>query len=204
MPAFHRALFETTDTSVVVLNIGGISNISVLHPDNPVVGYDTGPGNMLMDAWIFAQQGKKYDHNAEFALSGKVNNALLTQLLEEPYLALSPPKSTGRELFNLEWLYAQLAHLTEQPEIAPCDVQATLTEFTAVSITNEVLKYAYGVQPQLLVCGGGACNPLPLQRLRQLLPNWSVDTTSVSPTPVYKMMQQTLIDHLGKSPLSCQ
>ncbi|SON50524.1 anhydro-N-acetylmuramic acid kinase [Vibrio tapetis] len=178
VPAFHRALFEAKDASVVVLNIGGISNISVLHPNKPVIGYDTGPGNMLMDAWIYAQQGKKYDHNAEFALSGQVNNALINQLLEESYLSLSAPKSTGRELFNLEWLHAQLARFSTQQELASCDVQATLTEFTAVSITNEVRKYACGVQPQLLVCGGGACNPLLMQRLQQLLPEWLVDITS--------------------------
>jgi len=178
VPAFHRALFEAQDASVVVLNIGGISNISVLHPDNPLVGYDTGPGNMLMDAWINAQQGKKYDHNAEFALSGNVNSALLNQFLEVPYLSLSPPKSTGRELFNLDWLNAQLTHFAAQPNLTPCDIQATLTEFTAVSIANEVHKYAHGIQPELLVCGGGACNPLLMQRLQQLLPDWLVDTTS--------------------------
>ncbi len=178
VPAFHRALFEVKDASVVVLNIGGISNISVLQPNTPVTGYDTGPGNMLMDAWIYSQQGKKYDHNAEFALSGQVNNALLNLLLEEPYFSLSAPKSTGRELFNLDWLQTQLTQFSAKTQLASCDVQATLAEFTAVSIANEVLKYAHGPQPQLLVCGGGACNPLLMKRLQQRLPDWSVNTTS--------------------------
>jgi len=174
VPAFHRAIFSASEASVVVLNIGGIANISVLRPNQAVIGYDTGPGNMLMDAWIETKQGKKYDHNGEFALSGTVSEALLQQLLNDPYFALPAPKSTGRELFNLAWLQTHLSHFS----LSDADVQATLAEFSAQTITNEVIKYQCGLTPQLMVCGGGACNPVLMRRLAEKLPDWHVTTTS--------------------------
>lgn len=174
VPAFHQAIFSAEEASVVVLNIGGIANISVLRPNQAVLGYDTGPGNMLMDAWVEAKLGKKYDYNGEFALSGKVNIGLLKQLLSEPYLAMPAPKSTGRELFNLAWLQAHLG----QHSLTDADVQATLAEFSAQTIADQVSKFHSGTNPQLLVCGGGACNPLLMQRLADKLPSWHVATTS--------------------------
>ncbi|MFM2599189.1 anhydro-N-acetylmuramic acid kinase [Vibrio fortis] len=175
VPAFHRTIFEAKESSVVVLNIGGISNISVLQPDKPTLGYDTGPGNMLMDAWINKHCGKKYDQDGEFARSGQVNSALLNSLLEEAYLAELPPKSTGRELFNLPWLENKLKAL---PEISEPDVQRTLCEYSAITITNEVVKHQSGSSPALYVCGGGVRNPLLMDRLAKMLPDWQVSSTS--------------------------
>ena len=175
VPAFHQCLFQSTDSSVVVLNIGGIANISVLRPNQKVIGYDTGPGNMLMDAWTQKHRGKKYDDGALFAKQGIVNQALLNDLLSEAYFARQAPKSTGRELFNLPWLERKLlVHtLSEQ------DVQRTLCEYTAITIANDVARYAQGNTPELLVCGGGVHNPLLMQRLAQLLPNWVVNSTQI-------------------------
>ena len=175
VPAFHHTIFHPQDSSVVVLNIGGISNISVLRPNQPTLGYDTGPGNMLMDAWVDKHTGEKFDRDAQFALKGQLNQALLDQLLNESYLSQMPPKSTGRELFNLPWLEQQL---TEFKDLAVEDVQRTLCEYTALTIANEVETYRLGNQPALYVCGGGTRNPLLMKRLAELLPSWEVDSTT--------------------------
>ncbi|MDG3088940.1 anhydro-N-acetylmuramic acid kinase [Vibrio hannami] len=175
VPAFHHTIFKPEDSSVVVLNIGGIANISVMRPDKPTLGYDTGPGNMLMDAWIDNKQGKKFDKNGELARSGKYINKLLDKLMDDDYFALEPPKSTGRELFNLPWLINQLDSFEHGFE--PQDIQATLAEFTALTICREVNKYCYGSSPELLVCGGGARNQFLMERLTKLLPEWLVATT---------------------------
>ena len=129
VPAFHHALLTHPVERRMVLNIGGIANLSLLLPGLPVRGFDTGPGNMLMDAWIWRNHAKAYDKDAEWAMQGTVNQALLQQLLAEPYFARPAPKSTGRELFNLGWLEHQLSL---QPEIPAVDVQATLAELTAI------------------------------------------------------------------------
>lgn len=175
VPAFHHTIFHPRDSSVVVLNIGGISNISVLRPNQPTLGYDTGPGNMLMDAWVDKHTGEKFDRDALFALKGQLNQALLEQLLNESYLSKMPPKSTGRELFNLPWLEQQL---TEFKDLAAEDVQCTLCEYTALTIANEVETYRLGNQPALYVCGGGTRNPLLMKRLSELLPGWEVESTT--------------------------
>ncbi|USD50474.1 anhydro-N-acetylmuramic acid kinase [Vibrio sp. SCSIO 43153] len=173
VPAFHKNIFAMQDSTTVVLNIGGIANISVLHPEQAVIGYDTGPGNTLMDAWCEQHTGQAFDKDARFALQGNSDAALLTQLLAEPYLSMSAPKSTGRELFNIDWLHQQLAHHNTSAQ----DVQRTLCEYSAKTIASEVEKFTYGEKPQLLVCGGGAKNPLLMQRLAALLPQWQVATT---------------------------
>ncbi|UTV28455.1 anhydro-N-acetylmuramic acid kinase [Photobacterium atrarenae] len=174
VPAFHKTIFHATDSSVVVLNIGGIANISVLRPDAPVLGYDTGPGNMLMDAWCYQHTGEKFDRDAAFARQGEMDQALLAKLMQEPYFAMPAPKSTGRELFNLPWLAQHLAEMA----VSAVDVQRTLCEFTAVTIADEVRRYQAGPSPELLVCGGGAHNPLLMERLAQLLTDWQVAPTS--------------------------
>ncbi len=183
VPAFHQHVLAKPDRTRVALNIGGISNISVLVPGKAPVGYDTGPGNMLMDAWIFSHKGKQFDKDAEWAKSGKVNNALLTKLLSEPYFQQPYPKSTGRELFNLQWLES---FITGQ-DILPEDIQATLAELTAQTIANEVSNFSSqdtgSVQDELLVCGGGARNPLLMQRLAALLPGWDVKSTDEAGVP---------------------
>ncbi len=175
VPAFHQAIFGSSNRLTVVLNIGGISNISVLNPHQPTIGYDVGAGNTLMDSWIEKHQGKRYDKNGEWAMSGEVDEALLAELLNEPFFAKAPPKSTGRELFNLSWLAKKLQNFTA---CKPEDVQRTLAEFTAQSIANELVRLENTLPCLLLVCGGGARNPLLMARLSALLPNWNVTITN--------------------------
>lgn len=173
VPAFHQALFAQQAHSVVVLNIGGIANISVLMPEQPVIGYDTGPGNVLMDLWCQRHRQQAYDAQGHWAMAGQVNPALLASLKSDPYFARPAPKSTGREWFNLAWLSQ---HSLCQ-SIATQDVQRTLCEFSAQTIADQVALYAKGDQPELLVCGGGAQNNLLMQRLHALLPTWQVAST---------------------------
>lgn len=182
VPAFHQKLFSSTQCTRVILNIGGISNITVLEPNKAVTGFDTGPGNMLMDAWISLHQQKSYDENGNWARLGSVSSPLLTRLLSENYLQQPSPKSTGRELFNLTWLQQYLAEpAIVTLQLSACDIQATLTEYTAQTIANDVKKTGLtpSVTPnELLVCGGGAHNPILMQRLTELLPSWQVMTTA--------------------------
>lgn len=172
VPAFHHALLAHPIERRIVLNIGGIANISLLFPDKPVRGYDTGPGNMLMDAWIWRQLGKPYDKDAQWASGGKVVLPLLQNMLSDPYFAAPAPKSTGREYFNYGWLERQLAIF---PALDPRDVETTLVELTAVTISEQVLLC--GGCERLLVCGGGSRNPLLMARLSALLPGTEVTTT---------------------------
>jgi len=154
VPAFHQALFGQAGKARIVANIGGIANISVLHGDGAVTGFDTGPGNVLMDAWIARHQGKEYDADGAWAASGHVIPALLDSLLDEPYFALPAPKSTGRDLFHAAWLDARL---TPFGDAAPHDVQATLTRLTAVTLARAIADH--GPQADAVyVCGGGAYN----------------------------------------------
>ncbi|QPR27227.1 anhydro-N-acetylmuramic acid kinase [Edwardsiella hoshinae] len=169
VPAFHQALLAHPEERRMVLNIGGIANLSLLLPGQAVRGFDTGPGNMLMDAWIGRQCGRPYDADAAWGRGGRVHAALLAQMLADPYFARPAPKSTGREWFNLAWLERQLRHW---PEVAAQDVQATLAELTARSIADQVVL-AGGCE-RLLVCGGGAHNPLVMARLAALLPGCEV------------------------------
>ncbi|MGR5063328.1 anhydro-N-acetylmuramic acid kinase [Photobacterium sp. DNB22_13_2] len=175
VPAFHKGLFSELDSTTVVLNIGGIANISVLQPEQPVIGYDTGPGNMLMDAWVYLHHGQKYDKCGVLAASGTVNQPLLTKLMADPYLSRSYPKSTGREHYNLPWLEGQLNGLVDA--VSEQDVQATLLQFTAQTIAEQVACFTIGEQPRLLVCGGGVNNPILMSRLAELLPAWLVANT---------------------------
>lgn len=172
VPAFHHALLAHPNERRIVLNIGGIANLSLLFPGEPVRGYDTGHGNMLMDTWIWQQCGKNYDQDAQWAYQGKVSYPLLQSMLGDPWFALPAPKSTGREYFNIRWLQG---HLARYPELRPQDVQATLVELTAVTIADQV-HYHGGCQ-RLLVCGGGAHNPLLMSRLAALLAETDVVTT---------------------------
>ncbi len=162
VPAFHEALFRTPEESRVLLNVGGISNITWLPADQslPVRGFDTGPGNGLLDAWFARHNGGAFDADGAWAGSGVVAAPLLDTLLADPYLARVPPKSTGREVFNLSWLEAQ-ADLTHLP---PQDVQRTLLEFTAVSVARAIERWAQPAE-RLVVCGGGRLNGLLMERL---------------------------------------
>ncbi|MWP99896.1 anhydro-N-acetylmuramic acid kinase [Glaesserella parasuis] len=177
VPAFHQAVFSSPERLTVVLNIGGISNISVLNPNQQTIGYDVGAGNTLLDIWIEKHLGKRYDANGEWARTGKIHSALLALLLDEPFFQLSPPKSTGRELFNLEWLEHKLTQIEPLPAE---DVQATLVEFTVQSIVQALrqIENPNAYHSVLLVCGGGAKNPLIMERLQTHLIDWQVSTTT--------------------------
>lgn len=179
VPAFHDALFSDSQHRRAVLNVGGFSNLSLLDPQQPVHGFDSGPGNVLLDAWIHRHQGVSYDRNGNWAASGQVADDLLSALLSDPFFTTRGPKSTGRELFNLPWLDQHLARL---PAIAPVDVQATLLEMTAQSIVA-ALQNAQQDTQQLLVCGGGAHNGALMRRLAQLLPGCAVSSTAEHGVP---------------------
>ncbi len=152
VPAFHHALFGHPAETRVVLNIGGISNISILPPDAPAAGFDTGPGNMLMDAWMRHIWQLPYDQNGEKAAQGQVLPELFATLLDHPYFSLPHPKSTGRELFSLDWLQGRLKG-GERPE----DVLKTLLEYTAQTVFDAVVSTAPDVR-NIYVCGGGIRN----------------------------------------------
>jgi anhydro-N-acetylmuramic acid kinase len=176
VPAFHRTVFPPQDSTVVVLNIGGIANISVMRPGKPTLGFDTGPGNTLLDTWVEQHTGQAYDADAQFARSGTVIPDLLRSLLEDPFFSRPAPKSSGREYFNLSWLQPYLDLCDSS--LPPRDVQATLAELTAQSIAGDVDKFGTGPHSELLICGGGMHNPLLVQRLTELLPEWAVSTTT--------------------------
>ncbi len=169
VPTFHQAMFARPGRTVCVLNIGGISNLSVLS-DDAVLGFDCGPGNALMDAWCQQHTGQAFDRDGAWAARGHVNAALLATLLREPYFANPPPKSTGRDVFNTPWLQQQLSGFSS---LEPIDVQATLTELTAQACAHDVLRYGPHSE-RLMVCGGGALNAHLMARLQAHLPTQEV------------------------------
>ena len=179
VPAFHQAVFFDPNWATVVLNIGGISNVSLLIPEQPVIGFDTGTGNTLLDQWIEKHQGKAYDKNGEWAASGQVNSALLAALLDEDFFQLPPPKSTGRELFNLAWLENKIQKIAgKTTALLPQDVQATLAEFTVQSIVLSINNIQTTLPCRLLVCGGGAKNQAIMNGLKQALSSWRIQLTT--------------------------
>ncbi|MDA8127360.1 MAG: anhydro-N-acetylmuramic acid kinase [Betaproteobacteria bacterium] len=175
VPAFHARILRHRGVHRVIANIGGISNITDLPVNGPVRGWDTGPGNMLLDAWIRRHNGTHYDHDGAWAASGTTHAGLLSALMQHAYLQLPPPKSAGREQFNLDWLDAVLGALGAA--IDPADVQATLLEFTAASLANAVTRECMGAR-EIYICGGGARNGALMQRIRARLPGLRVDTTA--------------------------
>ncbi|PJK36186.1 anhydro-N-acetylmuramic acid kinase [Pseudomonas sp. S10E 269] len=174
VPAFHEALFGEHSGNRAVLNVGGFSNLSLIETGKPVAGFDCGPGNVLLDAWIHQQRGENFDRDGQWAASGKVEPQLLNALLSDPFFVTKGPKSTGREVFNLEWLHQ---HLDRLPAFEPQDVLATLLELTALTIV-ESLQSAQPQTETLLVCGGGAHNATLMQRLAALLPSTHVSSTA--------------------------
>lgn len=176
VPAFHQAILSQPNEIIAVLNIGGISNVSLLVPAQETVGYDIGAGNTLMDIWIERHLQQVYDKDGLWAKSGQINQDLLATLLDEPYLKQNAPKSTGRELFNLDWL---LQKLSQFGSLAAKDVQATLLEFTVQSIAQDLSKLdnSQHYPKRLLVCGGGARNAYLLERLQRACVDWEVTTT---------------------------
>lgn len=180
VPPFHQAFFSPGGERLAVLNIGGISNITLLNFDAQasVLGFDCGPGNALMDAWCRQHTGQAYDDKGAWAASGTVLPGLLSAMMAEPFLQRHPPKSTGRDLFNAQWLEVRLAaHTATQGAPKAADVQATLTEFTALACALAL----QGAMPQcatLAVCGGGAYNLHLMQRLQHHLADCAVQSSS--------------------------
>ena len=173
MPAFHAALLRSTEEDRAVLNLGGIANLTLLPREGTVRGFDTGPANGLMDAWCALHTGQPYDRGAAFARAGTVDGALLARLLSETWFSLPPPKSTGRDQFQLQWLQGRLADAS----LAPADVQATLCELSATTVAR-ALRDTQADTRRLLVCGGGVHNPLLMARIAAHLPEMPVESTA--------------------------
>ncbi len=181
-PLFHQAAFAA-HAPCAVLNLGGIANVTLLRPGQPPVGFDTGPANVLLDLWCARHTGQAYDANGQWAAGGQADSQLLDALLQEPWLALPPPKSTGRDLFNAEWLDQRLARHGAQ--LSPQDVQATLLQLTAQSVARAIRGHGADTQ-KVLVCGGGAYNQALMQALAAALdqPVRGTDAAGVPPDRV--------------------
>ena len=176
VPAFHRSLFASSEHDHAIVNIGGIANVTLLprQAGDHIIGFDTGPGNALLDYWIHTHQNETHDQAGAWGASGKINQELLKLMLSDPYFKLLPPKSTGRELFNHDWLQSELKKLKH--EINPVDVQTTLTEFTAATIADAIRQNMH--DGEIFICGGGAHNAYLVSRLQQLTaPDFKVATT---------------------------
>jgi anhydro-N-acetylmuramic acid kinase len=172
LPVFHDQVFRSEHEDRVIANLGGIANVTILRRNSIVTGFDTGPANRLLDAWIARHLGRDFDADGAWADGGHCDEALLQVLLEEPYLSVAPPKSTGRELFNMSWLDAKLGPQVRRPQ----DVQATLRQYTAVTVAAAVRRYAPGAA--LYVCGGGAHNGGLVRALGTLLAPARVSSTA--------------------------
>lgn len=168
VPAFHAEIFASEEKNRVILNIGGIANLTYLpsrdQKNRPVMGFDTGPGNMLLDAWVKEHLNLDYDQNGQWASTGEVVPSLLDSMLQEDFFAHAPPKSTGRDLFNQFWL----AHHLKNTDITPQDVARTLVQLTAQTIVDALFKYSHDIH-ELYVCGGGAHNHLLIQTIEAQL-----------------------------------
>jgi anhydro-N-acetylmuramic acid kinase len=179
VPAFHALAFAHPNRRRAIVNIGGIANVSLIEAGGKgVAGHDTGPGNMLMDAWCERHTGRRYDEGGAWAASGRVLPALLDRMLAEPYFGRAPPKSTGRDLFDMEWLERQIG-MARQPaaavaDPAPADVQATLCELTATTIADACRRFG---ADEVSLCGGGALNARLVDRIRSLAAPAQVEST---------------------------
>lgn len=187
VPGFHRAIFHHDASIRAVVNIGGIANITVLQ--EPLTGYDTGPGNMLINHWAQQHLGQRFDTNGTWAASGQVHDDLLAAMLSDPFFNTAPPKSTGRDLFSAQWL----GHFLSRPQWATLpnqDVQATLTQLTAASIAKEISRSLTATTPmqtnkeKILICGGGVHNTELMRRLRLELSRLTADRFEVASTDV--------------------
>lgn len=172
-PAFHEAVFASDEEHRAIINLGGIANITTLIPGQPTLGYDTGPANTLMDQWIQKCKGEAFDKSGAWAKNGQVMEQLLESMLNDAYFQLAPPKSTGRELFNLNWLEG---HLKELPDYEEVDIQRTLLELSVVSIASEV-KQQLPKSARIYLCGGGVENKFLIERLQERLPDYDINDT---------------------------
>ncbi len=200
VPPFHQHLFRHVGPRPVVVNIGGISNITLL--DDILLGFDTGPGNALMDAWCSQHRGTPFDPEGAWAASGTCAEALLEALLQDPYLSAAPPKSTGREHFHLDWLTSHEA----LRGLEPVDVQTTLAELTARGISDALERWC-GDYTQLVICGGGRANTYLMQRLAALCrvpvepsERWGVDGDSIEAAAFAWLAYRTLEGQSGNAP----
>lgn len=171
VPAFHHQVLRHPALHRVIVNIGGISNLTDLAPRQGTRGFDCGPGNLLMDSWISRHSGQNYDRNGEWAAGGRIIQPLLQAMLSEPYFAALPPKSCGRDLFNMQWLTEKLSG-----DENAADVQATLLALTSQTISDAILQYCKGAE-EVYLCGGGARNLALFARLQALLPHCKVQLT---------------------------
>ena len=186
VPSFHEAIFKHFSENRVIVNIGGIANITILpsqQSNKASSGFDTGPGNTLIDQWIFQAQKKHYDHAGAWAQNGHVQPALIKLLKSDPFFSLPPPKSSGREYFSLSWLNQNLKKL--RGNYTPEDIQASLTMLTASTIVDAIETYASETE-RILVCGGGAYNNTLMKNIRALQsrPTDSTSTLGVNPNHV--------------------
>ena len=183
VPAFHDAVFRHPSQDRVIVNIGGIANVTVLPGDaaRPVLGFDTGPGNTLLDGWARKTLRQPMDRDGAFAASGRVQPGVLAALLGDPYFEKSAPKSTGPEYFSAEWLQRNFAAIGDRP---PADVQATLLALTAQSIGDAIRQLPGLARPAIYVCGGGAHNGALMRALQEQLPDSKVTTTDALGLPV--------------------
>jgi anhydro-N-acetylmuramic acid kinase len=172
LPALHAALLADAGEDRAVLNLGGIANLTLLPRVGTVRGFDTGPANALLDAWCARHTGAAFDAAGAFAAAGRVDDALLARLLDEPWFSTPPPKSSGREQFHLDWLAPRLGDATR-----PEDVQATLLELTAATVAD-ALRANQPATTRLLACGGGVHNPVLMARLAARLPGVAVESTA--------------------------
>jgi anhydro-N-acetylmuramic acid kinase len=174
VPALHRELFKSSAVDRIVLNLGGIANITFLPKDGSAcIGLDTGPASVLMDAWVKRHRDQDYDEGGAWAASGRMDSALLDALFDEPYFRMPAPKSTGREFLNAAWLDQKLATV---PDVSPVNVQATLLEFTVQTVRREVEKLVSS--GEVVACGGGARNAALLKRLREVIPTFALRTST--------------------------
>jgi anhydro-N-acetylmuramic acid kinase len=181
VPAFHESVFRQPERDRVIVNIGGISNITLLLRGQPASGFDCGPGNMLMDAWINRNLAQAFDIDGKWAASGEIIPSLLDALMADGYFSLEPPKSTGRDLFSLAWLEARISS-----SMRAKDIQATLLELTAVTIASGISRLAPSCA-EIFLCGGGANNTALTRRLQGLLPSVQVQTTDALGIPVLQV-----------------
>lgn len=185
VPAFHKALFPNEPQDVFVINIGGIANVTFLPVDKnkSILGFDTGPGNALIDDWYKTHKQGRFDNNGEWAQSGNLNAALLNHFLKDDYLTLSAPKSTGREYFNMNWVNTNIAQFlqssasnsTQEKQLLTEDIQATLTALTAQTITEQVLLLS--TKANVYLCGGGTLNTYLFNLIKQNLINFNVTSS---------------------------
>ncbi|WP_201528286.1 anhydro-N-acetylmuramic acid kinase [Psychrobacter frigidicola] len=224
VPAFHQALFSAPDSTRILLNLGGIANITVLpataindsnnqQTGDQVVGYDTGPANLLLDAWAALHTGNNYDAGGAWAQSGQVIETFLNQLLAHPFFTKTYPKSTGREDFNLAWLQDELQRFDQAGasiRYSSADVQATLTELTAITASNQIRQFIKSKEAkgEVYICGGGALNGYLMTRLQAHLPHCSVEATAqlgldpawVEAVAFAWLARQTLMGETGNLP----